>query len=333
MYGYVEYFDLSPEHILQKVTQEQIFEIVFPKVYLGEVIYKSPLRTDRNPRCFFEYHNDVLLFKDFGDKNRTHRSCFRMIMDKYNLTMREALKFICNHFDLSHSSVDYEEVIIEDDTEIVRKTPLHIDFLSKEYTSQDKKYWSQYLIYPDQLLEDGVHSVDKLILNNVAKPVYGLCYAYTFPEDKVKIYRPYAPPKYKWMTNCNNNIVGNIHNISQRGKKLIVAKAYKDSRVIRNLGIKDVIWFQNEGQVPNDMINIDLITRYEEIVFLYDNDEPGIAAGQKLADIYNGYRNGCAKGIYLPKECGYKDPSDFICKEGKQDLINVFKELELYGNP
>ncbi len=332
MYGYEEYFDLSPEHILQKVTQEQIFKIVLKDIYLDTVCYTSPFRKDKNPGCWLTYHDGVLLFVDFGDKSKTHRSCFRMIMDKYGVDMRTALKIVCNHYKLSQNILDYEEIAIDDSERIsVSKPPPIISFYPKEFTKQDKKYWSQYLISPNQLEEDKVYSVESFTINGKKITPYGLSYAYTFPDNKVKIYQPYNNPKYKWITNCDNNVIGNISNISERGKNLIVSKSYKDCRVLRNLGYKNVVWFQNEGQVPNDFNNINLISRFEKIIFFYDNDISGKEAGDKLASIYNGYKKDCATNLYLPTKYGWKDPSDFIKKEGTKDLIKILNKMNLYA--
>lgn len=333
MYGYEEYFDLTPEHILQKVSQEQIFGIVFKEeIILDCKCYRNPLRVDKHPECRFEYCNNVLLFIDFADKKRTHRSCFRMIMDKYGVDMNSALRIICNYFELSYSSVDYKEVNIEDnESSIIVKTPLIITFNSKEFNSYDKRYWSQYLIYPEQLIEDEVYSLKNFTIQGKRITPLGLCYGYTFPDGKIKVYQPYTNPKYKWITNCDNNVVGNIHNLPEKGDKLIVSKSYKDCRVLRNLGFKNVIWFQNEGQVPCDAINIDLISRFKEIVFFYDNDEAGLEAGDKLMSIYNSYKTGCSSKVHLPKRCEWKDPSDFIRKEGREDLVKVLKKINLYA--
>jgi hypothetical protein len=334
MYGYEEYFDLSPEHILQKVTQEQIFKIVLKEIYIDTVCYTNPLRRDKNPGCWLSYDNTTgaLLFVDFADKNRTHRNCFRMIMDKYNVSMRSALKIICNHYKLSENIIDYKEISIEDYEKLsIPKTPPIISFYQREFNKQDVKYWSQYLIFKNQLLEDGVYPIQSFIINGKKINTYGLAYAYTFPNNRVKIYQPYTNPKYKWITNCDNNIIGNYENISNKGKNLIVSKSYKDCRVLRNLGYKNVIWFQNEGQVPNDKNNIELISRFERIIFLYDNDLSGKEAGIKLASIYNSYKKDCATNLYLPNKYGHKDPSDFIKKEGTKDLIKVLNKMNLYA--
>lgn len=332
MYGYEEYFDLSPEHVLQKVTQEQIFSIFFSEIITDCKIYTNPLREDKNPGCYFEYYNDALLFIDFRDKRCTHRSCFRMVMDKYKTNLRGALRFICNHFGLSYSSTDYQEVKIAVDYEKSIKDPLIINYKNKQFTKQDKKFWSQYLIYPEHLIEDNVDSVSSYSYRNKIVDIYGLCYAYNFPNGKVKIYQPYADPKFKWFTNCTNDDVGNIQNISDRStSSLVITKAYKDNRVIRNADLKECVWFQNEGQVPSDKINIDLITRFPHIYFFFDNDLAGIEAADKLVTIYNNYKQGCASAIHLPENCPWKDPSDFQKKEGREDLIKFMKEKNLYG--
>lgn len=331
MYGYEEYIELTPEHILQKVTQEQVFQIVFQQEIITDVTcYTNPLRKDKSPGCWFEYINGKLIFTDFGDRKKTHRGCFSMIMDKYGVNLKSAIKIVCNYYNLTDNIYDYSPIEVREDLEEVEhsKTPLIISFKKKDYTKQDKKFWSKFLIYPYHLEEDFVYSVQSYSINfgKVLTP-YSLCYAYTFPENKVKLYQPVGNPKYKWMTNCDNNVIGNIHNISKTGKLLIITKSYKDCRVLRNLGIKDVIWFQNEGQVPSDSIIIDLLLRFEKVIFFYDNDISGIEAAKKLVGIFNNFKKDCASSVWLPLNYSWKDPSDFISKEGRSELHKIAIEL------
>lgn len=337
MYGYEEYFDLTPEHILQKISQEDIFKIVFGEDLDIDLKYINPIREgwDNSPGCWFEYYEETLLFMDFGDKVR-HRSCFKMIMDYYEVTLKGALKLICKHYSLSTVRLDYSPVIYHSNSpkSIYQKTATIITYEKREVQRRDIIYWSQYIIRPEHLIEDKVYPINRCTIykgdSSSSFNPYHIAYAYDF-GDRVKIYQPLNTSGYKWITNCNNNDIGNIQNLPDTANQLIITKSYKDHRTLRNLNLGfNVIWLQNEGQVPNKEILTSLIKRFKDIVIFFDNDNPGIQAAQKLSGILNEYKFGCARMVFLPKrKYKWKDPSDFVKKEGRQDLIKELIKLKI----
>lgn len=335
MYGYEEYTKLSPEQVLQKVTQQQIFEFVFGHKINIDEHYKSPFREDNNSGCWFEMFEGKLLFMDFGDTTR-HRSCFRAVMDKYNVTLHSAIKLICKHFNLSGDVMDYAPVAItgkeSTHSERARAT---IEYTSRVFKKEDIMYWSQFLITKDNLIEDNISPVERFSINSKGRTKiitpYNLCYAYPF-HPKVKLYLPNNNSDFRWITNCDENDIGNIHNLHESGKQLIITKSYKDHRVLRNLGFHDVVWFQNETCVPDKLLCTDLINRFENIIFLYDNDKQGISGSEKLVGLFNTVRANCSKSVHLPtRKYKWKDPAEFINKEGRQDLIKVLKKIGVNG--
>lgn len=140
MYGYEEYNDISPEQLLQKVTQEQIFEFILRKPFSYEDRYLSPFRLDTRPGCRFEQRSDnTILFVDFVEKNirpdKTHRNCFNMVMDKYNCNLNRAINIILSHFNLSTNSLDYNEVSLTqyDSKEKPTNSPIIFKYEKTDY--------------------------------------------------------------------------------------------------------------------------------------------------------------------------------------------------------
>lgn len=337
MYGYEEYNNLTPEQILQKITQEQIFQFVFGHSINIEDRYKSPFRRDRTPGCWFEWVNGILLFNDFGDKQR-HRSCFKAVMDKYNVTLHTAIKIICKHFNLSESDLDYSPIESTDKLNIIKsdKIPAIITYNNRDFNKEDAKFWSQFLITKDNLIEDNVYPVDRFTIDSKGRvkviTPYTVCYSYPFGE-KVKLYMPRNNPKFKWITNTSENDIGNIDNLEPTGKQLIITKSYKDHRVLKNLGYKNVVWFQNEACVPNKQICVGLINRFEDIVVFYDNDKQGNLGSEKIVSLFNSVRGSSTRSVHLPiRKYKWKDPAEFINKEGKLELIRVLNKIGLNGN-
>lgn len=343
MYGFQDYNKITPEQVLQKVSQEEIFQFVLGKHPDSASRFLSPFRIDKKANCRFEVIADgTLLFVDFGDKSTTHRTCFKAVMDKYGIILDSAVNMIVSHFELSSSEENYVPVtktftIEKADKEEKESTIITYDIVP--YAKRDKLHWSQFLITPSQLLEDNVYSTNKYYLtrNGVKRGInlFTKCYAIDF-ITRVKLYQP-SSVDYRWITNCDENNIGNFDNLPLTSDVLLIKKSYKDHRVIRNLPLDlNVVWFQNEGCIPDIYILINIAARFKKIVVFYDNDEAGVKAAIRLVSIFNNIREDCASMIHLPvmanKTRQWKDPAQFISKEGSADLLVIFKQLLEWQN-
>jgi hypothetical protein len=352
MYGYEETIDISPEQLLQKVSQEKIFELVLEQPFSFNIRYKSPFREHSKNigTCRFERRDDgTILFVDFGDlRGRTHRSCFRMVMDKFSVNLTTSMKIIAQAFNLPLDKSAYNEVtVLVDNNEYSYHKRDHQDqdsdtkdteifYTAKEYNRDDRLHWSKFLIKIEELLEDQVYSLRNFtVINDKGRrtfTAYKHCYAIDF-LDAVKIYQPYSK-EYKWITNCTENHIGNIDNLPASADELIIQKSYKDHRVLRNLKLDlNVCWFSSEGVIPSIEILQNLLLRFKLITVFYDNDAAGIAAALRLVTIFNSLREGSARMVHLPclvqRKITYKNTSDFIHREGRGDLIEVLKHIQL----
>lgn len=341
MYGYEDSFDILPDQLLQKITAEDIFKWIFNDDISTAHRYTSPFRKDESPNCRFQETLDgTLLFIDFGESpGRTHRTCWRAVMDHYGCSLPVALKSICNHFGLSNNPIDYEQVKIIHTKEIeVKPFPTIITWDTRMPEKRDKIYWSQFIISYQDLKEDKVGIVKTVHIDSKkGKKSFNpmsICYVYDFGHH-AKIYQPYNNPQYKWISNCNENDIGNLLNIPLVGDELIISKAYKDHRVIRNIGfgLKAVIWTHNEGCIPSYKILLDLTLRFPLITIFYDNDEAGRNAAAKLMSVILTINPSVkVRCIWLPvRKYPHKDPSDFIKKEGRADTQEVFKYIGLHS--
>jgi len=338
MYGFQEHLELNFDQLLQKVTPQQIFEFLLRQPFSFENRYLSPLRGDRKPGCRFEQRQDgTILFVDFGERllrpEKTHRTCIGMLMEMYNVSYSGAVQLVCTEFGLSHNPLDYQVVVAE--RSYSEKNNTIITFDVKPLTKGDQIFWSQFLIKPEELTADSVFPIKRFVVKKERSRkviiVYRYCYAIDF-VDAVKIYQPYHP-KFKWITNCNENHIGNIDNLPATGCELIVQKSYKDHRVIRNLlPNTNVVWFQNEGCVPSMEILKDLTERFELITIFFDNDADGVKAAIKVMSVFNSIRQHCCRVIYLPETTiEQKDPAGFVHKEGRTDTVTVLNQIGLYG--
>lgn len=337
MYGYEEHLDLTPEEILQKVSQEAIFEWILEEPFAFGKKYKSPFRDHSKGigTCRFEQRTDgTILFVDFGESFKTHRTCFAMVMDAHNATLSQALKIICSKFNLSTNKYDYEEIkktheYVKTDND--SNTIITYDKVAIE--TRDRRFWNTFIIKPEHLEEDQVFVTNRFYIERPDRPrktvnVFTQCYAIDF-VDAVKLYQPFSRD-YKWITNCNEDHIGNFDNLPQSADELVIAKSYKDHRVLRNLELGlNVIWLQNEGMIPSLYILENLLSRFRRITIFFDNDVTGIEAANKLMDILNAIRMASTRMIYLPLKYNAKDPGELVSKEGRADTIRVLKYIGL----
>jgi hypothetical protein len=328
---------IDVKKILEQVSEEQIFALVFNFIpEIGEY-YTSPFREDENEGCFFEYgEKGDLRFVDYGNYSiikgvkMVNIGCFDAVKIYYNLSnFYQVLKFI--QFNIKKiQKLDYTK-IHNNNVNIKKREKFSITITTKPFEIKDKNFWSKYLISSSNLEEDKVYSVNSFFLesskgyvNNKPKE---LCYAYTDFKDSLKIYLPERKKK-RFITNCNENDIGGWNLLNKTGKQLVITKSYKDYRVLKNLKI-NVIWFQNEGQIPSLEILYSLIYRFTEIIIFYDNDKVGIEASIRIVETFNNLIPKISRNIYLP-DLSIKDPSDLV-KETKTDkkLIEFLKEKKI----
>jgi len=320
---------ISKESILDLVTQEQIFELVFNFIPQEFDYVVSPLRHDRTPGCWFTYHiNGVLYFIDFGH-TRTHSDCFNIVQDFFKFpNFYLTLEYI--HKTLIQGKTGLEPITQKKDTTKIVKEKVKLLIEARQFNPADVKFWSQYGIRKKHLVEDRVFAVQKLFALNTKSGSHiidckDIAYSYNdFSEARKKVYFPMREGRKRFLTNCTKNDVGGINSLVSYGKELIIAKSYKDYRVLKNNG-KNVVWFQNEGMIPSDSILTLLVRHFASVIVWFDNDQPGIIASEKVKNHINTLVPCKAKNLWLPErslEVGIKDPSDCIAKD--KVLFNQF---------
>ena len=328
---------ISKETLLQYVTQEEIFNLVFgtqPKEFDYVV---SPLRKDRTAGCWFEYHGEKLRFIDFGNSGTykgiklSNMDCFDMVQVYFKIpNFYLTLEFIFNS--LVKGKKLEAPIIVKQEIVKEEKPKVKLLIESRPFNLADQNFWSQYEIRKKHLVEDRVFPVKKVYALNTKSGNYvsdcqDIAYSYNdFPEARKKIYYPMREGKRRFLTNCTKNDVGGFTSLITCGKDLIITKAYKDYRVLKNNG-KNVVWFQNEGMIPSDLILNLLVRNFVNITVWFDNDQAGILASKRVKDHINSIVPGKAKDLWLPEralEVGIKDPSDCIAKD-KQLFHNFLK--------
>lgn len=327
---------ISKDKLLEYVTEEDIFELVFHFKPVEFEYVTSPLRHDTNPGCWFE--RDIttgkLQFRDFGDGNKP-LDCFDVVQQYFKLpNFYKTLDFVKKALiDGKGVKADIKHIRPKIKREVAKKTKLKILIRTRPFNNADRKFWQPYGITKNQLIEDKVFPISHFKMIGAKKGDVSIkpkkvSYAYTeFDKEMKKVYQPYMKKKFKFATNCDQNAVGGIKKLPPFGRQLIITKSYKDYRVLKNQGL-NCIWFQNEGQIPSLEILLNLASRFDSIIVFFDNDETGIEAADKVVNLINEHVPGKARRICLNISMlrfGIKDPADLHKKKGRKMLTDFLK--------
>lgn len=329
---------IDKNKILGQVSQQQIFALVFNFIPELNKYYTSPFREDNNPSCFFELNEKgEFRFVDYGNYSikkgvkMVNIGCFDAVKLYYNLpNFYQTLHFIQKNIS-KLKSIKY----VATDCNIVRikkRHKLDISINVRPFEEKDKLFWSQYFITSNNLIEDKVKALQGFTYDDgtnffTYKTHNTIAYAYTDFENSIKLYFPLKDKRKRFLTNCSENDIGGWNLLPKTGKQLIITKSYKDYRVLKNQH-NNVIWFQNEGQIPSLEILYSLIYRFEEIIIFYDNDRAGIEASTSLCNKLDSLLPQVSRSIKLNNN-GIKDPSDLV-KEYKSE--NVLREFLIKNN-
>lgn len=329
---------ISKGKILKYLSQEQIFSMVFGFMPVVDEYVLSPFREDNTPGCWFSYDgNEVLKFTDYGNSETIggiamkNIDCFNAVQIHYKLpNFYKTLEF------LKHRIIN-ENLQIQ----VAQKKPgnpkkkVKISIQGRNFSLKDKRFWEPYGISKQNLIQDKVVPVKILRLFNTkngdsVQRLEKLCYGYTgFQEQRKKLYFPYEKGNKKFITNCQQDDIGEILSLPVTGETLILSKSYKDCRVLRNFGYNS-IWLQNEGMFPSNSILITLGKRFKHLAVFFDNDPPGIKAGEILTKKINILHRFKAYQVHLPTELyekrGITDPADMLKIKGEKHLFNFLKE-------
>ena len=326
---------LSKANILDKVNQYDIFKCYCTPFTVLNKSFKSELREDKRPTCSIGKYRNNLLYKDFTEVGTLN--CFDYMMKKYNITFIEALQKVNIDF-----SVGLESFIYVGDFH--KMSPYKTDFNIKnvaEFVSsirvcvrnwniQDKAFWNgKYYLTSTILRQFEIYPLSGFYINGAYTECGSAVYGYYFGrsidgQELWKIYQPYADKDSKWRTNCTDNIIQGLKQLPETGELLLITKSLKDVVVLNSCQFS-AIAPQAESNNINPLLIESLKKRFKTVLLLYDNDNPGIKASEKISQEHD------LKTIFMPDTS--KDASDFIELYGREMLINYLNSLyEIHGN-
>lgn len=319
---------IRKDQILEKISPYDIFYHYIGDFKVGSSM-KSPLRIDSYPSFgIYVNKNGDLMFNDFKEGGG---SCFKFVEKKFNCSYQEALHIIDRDFNLGIaeiperiksriSNIQPKPVIKNYIPE--PKSKIKIKIMIREWLDRDKKFWfDKYGIKLETLSLFKVYPITAFWLDNQRFYCKPLSYAYYFEPFVYKIYQPEVKlGKGKWFSNIDVGTKWHGYKqLPETADYMFITKSLKDVMVLYELGFPAVSPHQETPIIPDKVVE-NLKSRFKKIYVYYDNDETGVTNSTKICNTY-GFD-------YINNPSQYpKDPSDFIEKYNREELVKMINHL------
>ena len=328
----VKKVNLTPEAILQKISEYDIFRWYMPDKSwkINQATY-SPFRHENNPSFVIGNKHGRLSFIDFADTSK-RGDCFEFVKQLYNLsTMNDVLRLIDKDFGLGISGAptgEYKKITAEyKQPEDLGKRYSLIQVKTRKFTSEELEYWNTYHQDIQDLRDNNIYSISKLYLNKQLFTLKDneLRFGY-FYDGFWKIYRPFADKKSKWVPN-------NVPITTMDGKDDIkncdvafINKSKKDYMVMKKI-FPCCCAVQNEGVGCFSPENVEFLkANSDRQILSFDSDVTGVANSQQITKVFDfDYLNVPRK--YLQE--GIKDWADLAKVHGLNTIKDYLKQKQL----
>lgn len=301
--------NLSPEDIRARVSDVDIFrKYCIPFRELGKK-FSSELRDDPNPSAMISSLRSGIRYTDFGHMEHRFDS-IGYVMYKYSCTFKDAIRMIDQDFNLGLSSGSSSLLAPVQKLHIPReKLPARIQIRQRKLSKMDAYYWSMYGLTPSELAKFKVVPISHYWINGIRYTATQCTYAYTEHYPRMKIYSPLSS-EYKWYGNCNTNDIQGVTVLPETGKRCILASSLKDAMVISLFGIP-AIAYQSESTLPKKEFIETLVSRFDRVEILYDNDfgrdvNPGQLMAARIRNEFN------LNNIIIPEHLQCKDIAEVM---------------------
>lgn len=286
--------DLTPEAVLNKISEYDIFRMYMPNRdwRLNRSTY-SVFREEDGPSMLIGNRNGYLYFIDFGDTSK-RGDCFDFVMMRFGLlSLYEALEKVDSDFGLGIKSPvanpkRYKEIVSKyKQPEDTGKRYSLIQVNVRKFTEKELDYWKEYYQEMEDLKRDHVYSLKEVFLNRRKYPL-GLDeirFGYFYEGGYWKIYRPFAGKKKKWLSNVPLTTVYGLENLVP-DKNTLITKSLKDYMVCRKV-YPHVCHVQNESLAAFSEETVEYINNNSNEVFYGgDSDTAGKTASYAITKAF-----------------------------------------------
>lgn len=338
---------LSKEIILSQISEEKIWNISLGfEPNEGDVI-TSPFRKDNSPGCkFIRNQSGLLVLYDgasIGSKINGipiwNVDCFQSLMILKGIDLGLCLSKIqelvnagkLEGLDLGFTKIQKN---VSKKSKLENKQTL-IYYWKRPWNKYDKSYWQPYGITKFQLEADNIIPIDSWGVKSKGSSKWKKFFcshwcSYIINDDswgsRMKGYQPFSK-SLRFFGNVDKDCIGGLWNLDNSDSDIIITKSYKDWRVLKN-AMFEVIWFQNEGMIPD--LKLIKEFKHRNFIILFDNDKAGIKAAIHVRDKMDKAEFKitaiCLNRNFLKQ--GIKDSSD-MRKEKPKTFNQIFNQGKL----
>lgn len=311
-----DFFKISIENILEKVSEEDIYRHYVGDFKIGRV-YNSPLRKDNNPSfgIFVDKKTGSLLYKDMATGQCG--GVVKLVKELNNLpTYKQALEKIVSDMNIWSISKKLESKRSYN----VKETEISIT--RKPFSYLDMNFWWKFGISSDTLKKFNVNAVSKFYVNGIEKAKYSKEYPiYSYKVfNKFKIYRPLSPKTDKWRGNLGLLDIQGFQQLPSNGDILIITKSLKDVMTLYEMGYNAISPSSETAEIPEIAIN-NIKSRFNRIIMFYDRDKTGVSFTRKIVSKYK------FDFIFINKKYKTKDISDLVERIGLVEAKKILDKL------
>ena len=262
------------------------------------ILYRSPFRYDEKPTVslFTSKKTRDILFTDFALGVTGDVLKFVKMYAKHQGiqidSLYDTIVYINMQMELNLFTSNPKKLKVEN-RKLPERSKSPLLFKSREFTSKDLKYWKQFNVTKELLIEHDIRSI-QYMLNENNEVVYEfsknkLAFALVI-LDKVKIYCPESVD-FKWRSNVPGNMweyYQGVHNLKYKNT-LLITKSYKDLLTFKALADGnefDVIAPQSETVTLVPEFADYIQKRYNRIIVVMDYDLAGVRAANQLKKLY-----------------------------------------------
>jgi len=279
---------------------------------------------DKVPSMFiyFDVESNTYKFKDFSSGYQGDHVALVMHMFNYSIRWRAVYKIIEDYEDYLNTHKSFEKVEYKhyDKYKVT-------DFQIRSWNNLDADYWKKYMISSKMLSEHNVHPLDYFVMSKTEDDIlseikFEKPYVYGYFRNDGELYKIYMPKNADKKFIKVQNYIQGMDQLKYDKKYLIIVSSLKDLMAFKALGIKNIEVIAPDSEnsmIPKNIIE-NLKSKYEKILVLFDNDEPGLNSMIKYNTRYD------LNYINLNLE---KDLSDSIKRYGldiiRDELFNLIK--------
>lgn len=275
--------------------------------------FRNPRRSDSSPGAILKWYGDNLILLDPADDLHNH-TCFKALQSIYNITFKEVLE---KCIDLKAIST----TTFRQSGKVDKKHPFIIKYRPRKWSQKDAPFWNICNISSKQLLKEHCKPVlDYWITNSE-----GLFKHYKSEDVYANVInnrcKLYGPKNRLFLTNFKAKDIGGFEPLKE------------DVPLLMTMNLKSYLCLVNAGYnsryVPSES-SVQL-GGYKPNYYLMDNDEAGIAYGNKLVKKYGGKSiRFDIQGTYIDAFGNVKqlsDPYDIGFKYGLEELKLQIKRI------